>query len=229
MTGNPPQYGGQPYGQPPPYGPPPQYGQQPPYPQQPQYGPQYGQQPYGQPGPYGPPPYGQQYGGQQYGQQYAQQAPYGQQPGYGPPPVAYSGELAHWGLRVVSFLIDALISAVPAIIVAAVAVPLIQNDPDVFVIAYLGALVLSLAIVIWNNGYRQGTTGQSIGKTVNKTKLVGIDTGQPIGFGKAVVRQIAHVLDSLPFYLGYLWPIWDAQRQTFADKVCKTVVVRVDR
>jgi uncharacterized RDD family membrane protein YckC len=108
-------------------------------------------------------------------------------------------------------------------------VQFIQSDPDVFFIVYLVGVVLSLAIVIWNNGYRQGTTGQSIGKSVNKTRLVGIDTGQTIGFGKAVVRQIAHVLDSLPFYLGYFWPIWDAQRQTFADKVCKTVVVRVDR
>jgi uncharacterized RDD family membrane protein YckC len=224
MTGNPPQYGGQPYGQPPPYGQSPQYGQQPPYPQPPQYGPQYGTPPYGQPG-YGPPQYGPQYGQQPYGQH----GPYGQQPGYGPPPVAYSGELAHWGLRVVSFLIDALIASVPTIIAMAVAVPLIQSDPDLFVIAYLIAAVLSLAIVIWNNGYRQGTTGQSIGKSVNKTKLVGIDTGQTVGFGKAVVRQIAHILDSLPFYLGYLWPIWDAQRQTFADKVCNTVVVRVNR
>jgi uncharacterized RDD family membrane protein YckC len=129
----------------------------------------------------------------------------------------------------VSYLVDALVAAVPVILVLVVGLLFLQNDPDVFVVVYLVAIVLSLAIVIWNNGHRQGTTGQSIGKTANKTKLVGVDTGQPIGFGKAVVRQIAHILDSLPFNLGYLWPIWDAQRQTFADKVCNTVVVRVNR
>jgi hypothetical protein len=39
------------------------------------------------------------------------------------------------------------------------------------------------------------------------------------------VRYIAHVLDSIPCYLGYLWPLWDAKRQTFADKVIGTVVI----
>ena len=39
------------------------------------------------------------------------------------------------------------------------------------------------------------------------------------------VRQLAHVLDGLPCYLGYLWPLWDAKRQTFADKVIGTYVI----
>jgi len=34
-------------------------------------------------------------------------------------------------------------------------------------------------------------------------------------------------LDGLPCYLGYLWPLWDSKRQTFADKIVGTVVVRV--
>jgi hypothetical protein len=37
--------------------------------------------------------------------------------------------------------------------------------------------------------------------------------------------MLAHILDSLPCYLGYLWPLWDAKRQTFADKVMGTVVI----
>jgi hypothetical protein len=55
--------------------------------------------------------------------------------------------------------------------------------------------------------------------------LLGEETGQPIGAGMAFVRDLAHILDSLPFYLGWLWPLWDGKRQTFADKVVKTVVV----
>jgi uncharacterized RDD family membrane protein YckC len=27
------------------------------------------------------------------------------------------------------------------------------------------------------------------------------------------------------FLLGYLWPLWDDKRQTFADKICSTVVL----
>ena len=38
----------------------------------------------------------------------------------------------------------------------------------------------------------------------------------------AFVRDITHIVDGF-FYLGYLWPLWDPKRQTFADKICSTV------
>ncbi|WUN50496.1 RDD family protein [Streptomyces sp. NBC_00306] len=37
------------------------------------------------------------------------------------------------------------------------------------------------------------------------------------------------VPDSIACYLGWLWPLWDAKKQTFADKVCNTVVVKVPK
>lgn len=85
--------------------------------------------------------------------------------------------------------------------------------------------LLSLAYVIWNYGYRQGKTGQSIGKSVMKFKVVSEKTWQPIGFGMSVVRQIAHFVDSVICYIGYLFPLWDSKRQTLADKIMSTVCV----
>ncbi len=41
------------------------------------------------------------------------------------------------------------------------------------------------------------------------------------------VRQIAHVLDFLPCFLGYLWPAWDREKRTFADMIMETRVHRV--
>ena len=87
------------------------------------------------------------------------------------------------------------------------------------------AAILVLAYVVWNYGYRQGTTGSSIGKSVLKFKVISEKTGQPIGFGMSIVRQIAHIVDALVCYIGYLWPLWDAKRQTFADKIMTTVCV----
>jgi hypothetical protein len=40
-----------------------------------------------------------------------------------------------------------------------------------------------------------------------------------------VVRHFAHIIDSLICYIGWLFPLWDAQRQTIADKLVKTLVV----
>jgi len=91
----------------------------------------------------------------------------------------------------------------------------------IFALALMGAL----AFAVWNYGYRQGTLGSSIGKSLMGFKVVGETSGQPIGFVKSFVRQLAHAIDGIPCYLGYLWPLWDAKRQTFADKLLKTICI----
>nr|CRL75838.1 hypothetical protein CPGR_01575 [Mycolicibacter nonchromogenicus] len=85
----------------------------------------------------------------------------------------------------------------------------------------------ALAYGIWNFGYRQGTTGSSIGKSVLKFKVVSETTGQPIGFGMSVLRQLAHIIDSAILGIGYLFPLWDAKRQTIADKIMTTVCLPI--
>ena len=44
-----------------------------------------------------------------------------------------------------------------------------------------------------------------------KFKVVSENTGQPIGFGLSIVRQIAHIVDTIICYIGYLFPLWDCQ------------------
>ncbi|GLE51878.1 hypothetical protein ATCCBAA256_14510, partial [Mycobacterium montefiorense] len=89
------------------------------------------------------------------------------------------------------------------------------------------ATLVGLAYWIWNRGYRQGTTGSSLGKTVMKIKVVSETTGQPIGFGLSVVRDLAHFVDAVICLIGFLFPLWDAKRQTLADKIMTTVVLPI--
>jgi uncharacterized RDD family membrane protein YckC len=91
---------------------------------------------------------------------------------------------------------------------------------------WLGTLA-GLAYLLWNYGYRQGTTGSSLGKSVMKVKVVSETTGEPIGFGMSVVRQLAHIVDAIICYIGFLFPLWDAKRQTLADKIMTTVVLPI--
>ena len=55
--------------------------------------------------------------------------------------------------------------------------------------------------------------------------LVSERTGDPMGVGLCFVREIVHYVDGI-LYLGYLWPLWDRKRQTFADKIMGTVVAQ---
>ena len=85
--------------------------------------------------------------------------------------------------------------------------------------------LISLSYAVWNFGYRQGTTGSTVGKSVLRFQVVSGKTWQPIGFGRSLVRQFVHAVDALPCFIGYLFPLWDAKRQTLADKIMTTVCV----
>lgn len=81
--------------------------------------------------------------------------------------------------------------------------------------------------LLWNFGHRQGKSGSSLGKAVLKFKVVSEKTWQPIGFWASVGRLAAHYVDQLLCFVGFLWPLWDARRQTLADKIMSTVCVPV--
>jgi len=167
--------------------------------------------------------------------------------GYAPPPPgpAIRGlptqAYTPWLTRVGAYLIDTL----PFAVILGVGWLVLQNSVDsacltditqydvdqicstVGVTVMWGAVLVGLLYVVWNYGYRQGTTGSSIGKSVLKFKLVSENTGQPIGFGLSVLRQITHFVDAVPIYLGYLFPLWTAKRQTLADKIMATVCLPI--
>jgi uncharacterized RDD family membrane protein YckC len=205
----PPTYGGAP-GQP-------GYGE---VPQQPGYGAPGqppGQPPYGQP-PYGQPPQG--YGQQGYGQ-----------PGYGAPGPGYgygapAGAYASWGQRVGATLIDVLIQIGLFVGVLIIFAVLHQVSTGLGAFILIVGYVAVIAFGFWNYVFRQGRTGQTIGKSQVRIRLISEQSGTPIGAGLTFVRSLAHFLDGI-FYIGYLWPLWDAKNQTFADKIMSTVVVRV--
>jgi uncharacterized RDD family membrane protein YckC len=172
--------------------------------------------------------------------------------GFAPPPPgpvirglpqrAYTSWLARVGARVIDTLPFVVILGVGWLVLqnsvdSACLTDISQYDVDqicsigystVGVTVMWGAALLGLVYVVWNYGYRQGTTGSSIGKSVLKFKVVSENTGQPLGFGLSVLRQIAHVVDAVPFCTGYLFPLWTAKRQTLADKIMATVCLPLE-
>jgi uncharacterized RDD family membrane protein YckC len=157
--------------------------------------------------------------------------------GGGMMPPAPTGQLAGWPLRVGGYLVDQLVM-LPGWILYWIGAPKDWNasttvgdssnavsgaDGGNLPLMFLG-LAIMLGIGIWNR-WIKGGQGQTIGRKVVGITLVSEETGQPIGTGKAFVRDLAHIVDSLPCYIGWLFPLWDSKKQTLADKVMKTVVV----
>ena len=152
-----------------------------------------------------------------------------QPPGYGGPPPGYGGPppggappgqwagppLAGWGDRVLANLID---YSGPAIVAGFVQ----------YSISYALGSLLILAALGWGiyNANMQGQTGQSTGKKQFGLRLLGEQTGQPIGGGAAIGRFFVHILDAIPCYLGFLWPLWDSENRTFHDMIVKTRAIK---
>ena len=104
-----------------------------------------------------------------------------------------------------------------------------ESTPDfqtaaVAMIIGLSVILASLAWVAYNRWKIAGKTGQSLGKRMTKIRLIGEETNAPIGAKNAFTRDLVHILDALSL-VGYLWPLWDDEKQTFADKIMRTIVV----
>jgi uncharacterized RDD family membrane protein YckC len=181
------------------------------------------------------------------------------QGGYAPPPPGGPGgalpqdAYTPWGTRALAWLID----WVPAIVISNIGTVILltvrdcinlseeygdvvgdyYGDTEVCGASTFGQLsvvifpLLALAYLLWNLGYKQGTTGQSIGKGIMKFKLVGEATGQPLGFGLSAARVLMYLVAAalcyLPWIIAVLFPLFDQKRQTLVDKLIKTVALPV--
>jgi len=177
--------------------------------------------------PPGPPDFGQpRYGAPQYGQ-----------PQYGP-------QFASFGARLGGLLLDGLITTVPLVIVAIIMLRAgphhivsctVNGEPGYCKVPTGGsvALVVFLAIVayvlllVFYYGGPIGRTGQTVGKRAAGVRVLDAATGQPIGTGRAIGRQLfAQFISTALCDLGYLWMLWDPQKQTWHDKVVGSVVIK---
>lgn len=148
-------------------------------------------------------------------------------------------ELASFGRRFGGYLIDAVIllviTGIPAAIVSAIIVSSAPNiaftqeqlqeqedaSRNAVIFSSLISLAIGLAYVVLLNA-----SGGTWGKRILGMRLESSDTGDNIGFGRAIVRYIVAIGSGLALALGYLWCLWDDNRQTWHDKAAGSVVVR---
>jgi uncharacterized RDD family membrane protein YckC len=86
---------------------------------------------------------------------------------------------------------------------------------------------LGLVISLGYYTYFHGKTGQTPGDAVMSIRVVDFrnGTGAPIGYGRALGRALMSIVSAVVLLLGYLWMLWDPEKQTWHDKVAGSVVV----
>ncbi len=69
--------------------------------------------------------------------------------------------------------------------------------------------------------------GQTLGQMVLGIRVLGLDNGASIGYGRALVRWLVSIVSAFVILLGYLWMLWDKEKQCWHDKAANDVVVPV--
>ncbi len=163
---------------------------------------------------------------------------------------AHFGPVATFGDRVVALLIDTvvgIVAFVPFVVGLGLFIGALPRSTtyDAYgdlvtsggntALAVTGGVVMALglltavAVGVWNRIWRMGRTGQSIGKSRTGLMLLDARTGRPIGAGMCFLRELVSGAVNQVVYLSYLWMLWDEDRQTLADKVVHSAVVKVPR
>ncbi len=142
-------------------------------------------------------------------------------PGGGGYAMAAPGNLASPGLRIVGGLIDFVILLIISAIIGAI----LQKAQGL-------AGLIGLGIDLAYFGYFWSSRGQSIGMMPFGFTVRDVATGQFPTMGKAVLRGFIWVVEAslticLVGAIGWLWMLWDPQKQALHDKIAGTIVTAV--
>ena len=111
------------------------------------------------------------------------------------------------------------------ITMAFVALTVVQHPVWRWVCVSIGGLAILLMLV--NRLLLPASLGWSLGRALCRIVVVKRD-GAAIGAWGLLLRDLAHLLDSAAVFVGWLWPLWDPRRRTFADMLLRTEVRRVE-
>jgi uncharacterized RDD family membrane protein YckC len=136
--------------------------------------------------------------------------------------------LRRWAARAVdTFLLLAI--AVGVILVTGQANQLSRSSGTMDVLANV-AILLIIAIWVTYSVVLTALNGQTLGKMLLGIRVVGPDGGPP-GWGRALLRELVGrgVEEGICALgtLGLFWMLWDAEQQTWHDKIGGTHVERV--
>lgn len=128
---------------------------------------------------------------------------------------------AGFGIRLAAYIIDAIIIGIIVGLLRTLG-QAIGSDT----LATLGSGVGSLIGIIYYV-YFWGARGQTPGKQILGLRVVGRDGGTGgIGYGAAFLRWIGYLISAAILFIGFLWIIWDPEKQGWHDKIAGTHVIR---
>lgn len=134
--------------------------------------------------------------------------------------------LASWPARAGAIAIDVLlgVAVIATMAVSAWSAPWLGWLWWVYV-ATAACVIVAMAV---NRLLLPTITGWSVGRAVFGI-AVRTRAGAAPGVLRLVGRDLVHLLDTAALFVGWLWPLWDGRRRTFADLLLRTEVHNAER
>ncbi|MBB2988886.1 Mce-associated membrane protein [Mycolicibacterium iranicum] len=132
---------------------------------------------------------------------------------------------APWLRRAGALAVDTL----PALaVMATMAILAFSTPADAWPRWVFAALfALTFVAMVVNRLVLPTVTGWTLGRALTGIAVRRPD-GAAVGILRLTLRDVAHLLDTAALFIGWLWPLWDRRRRTFADMLARTEVVRAD-
>lgn len=164
-------------------------------------------------------------------------------PAAAPPPPVYTWDkpveetgpapgvrFAGYGARLVAYIVDGIVvgaaTVVATVVLSLVIAAFSSSGSDTA--AALSSLLLVVVVLLIGIGYFPyfwARSGQTPGMRVLRIRVVRDRDGGPVGGGQAVLRFIGYIINSLVFYLGWIWIFVDRRRRGWHDLIAGTVVI----
>lgn len=132
-----------------------------------------------------------------------------------PPSGGASGPRAGFWRRFVGLIIDAILLGIVEAILRSI------------LGAGAGTGLYVVVSVVYFTVMIGSSRGQTVGQMAMGIRVIDFSTGGPIGYGRAFVRWLVAILSGVVLLLGYLWMLWDREKQCWHDKAANDVVVPV--
>ncbi len=129
--------------------------------------------------------------------------------------------LASWPARAGAFALDVVLGVA---VIAVMALLGYAARADWTLWVYASVATLAVAAILVNRWLLPSITGWSLGRSLFSIRVERVPAGVPAGMGRLILRDVAHLLDTLAVLLGWLWPLWDPRHRTFADLLLHTEV-----
>ncbi len=133
--------------------------------------------------------------------------------------------LAPWQIRAGAFAVDVLPGM--AVVTTMAFVSLTVPSRGAWWWVCISVIGLTILATLVNRLLLPTVLGWSLGRALFRIAVVQRG-GAAIGAWGLLLRDLAHLLDTASVMAGWLWPLWDPRRRTFADMLLRTEVRRVE-